>query len=74
VAREVVAHHWCRTHLSHTEEKSLTSMVETTGLGLGTIPVPLMADLHKAAQTSEIAIERALNNTSALADQRVSGS
>jgi hypothetical protein len=60
VAREVLAHDGCRAMLIGTEERALTSAVRSSGLGLGTIPVPLMADLYTAMMLCETAMKRSL--------------
>ncbi|GAA4945800.1 hypothetical protein HD597_006729 [Nonomuraea thailandensis] len=60
VAREILAHDRCRAMLIGAEKQALTSAVQAAGLGLGTIPVPVLADLLAAVEMSEIAIERSL--------------
>ncbi|MET9241203.1 hypothetical protein [Nonomuraea sp. NPDC003709] len=69
VAREVLAHYGCRAFLNHVDEKALTSAVKSAGLGLGSIPDPLLADLLTAVENGETAIERALNAPTRVASE-----
>lgn len=59
-AREVLAHGGCTAMLIGAEQQALTSAVESSGLGLGAIPAPLMTDLLAAVVLSETVIERSL--------------
>lgn len=58
-AREVLTHNRGSTLLSDVERDDLTAAVRNAGLGLGTIPEPLLSDLLTAVQTSETTIETA---------------
>ncbi|MEU7002667.1 hypothetical protein [Nonomuraea sp. NPDC046570] len=60
VARDILAHNGCRAALTDEEERALTLAVQSAGLGLGSLPAHLMADLFRAVKTSERAIERSL--------------
>lgn len=61
-ARDVLAHDGCRPRLSATEELALSAAVKSSGLGRGTIPEHLMADLLSAAEISEMAAAQHLEN------------
>ncbi|QFY11514.1 hypothetical protein GBF35_37450 [Nonomuraea phyllanthi] len=61
-AREVLAHKQGSAMLSLVEQHELTAAVHDAGLGLGTIPDPLMSDLLTAVGTSETVIERGLGS------------
>ncbi|GAA3252890.1 hypothetical protein [Nonomuraea helvata] len=69
VAREVLAHDGCRSFLDHVDEKALTSAAESAGLGIGSIPDQLMADLLAAVERSETAIERVLDTPTRVASE-----
>ncbi|GAA1681109.1 hypothetical protein GCM10009733_092310 [Nonomuraea maheshkhaliensis] len=60
VARELLTHDRCSTNLNPADEKLLTSAAESAGLGIGTIPEPLLSDLLEAVARSELVIRRGL--------------
>ncbi|GAA1018953.1 hypothetical protein Aple_025180 [Acrocarpospora pleiomorpha] len=60
-AREVLTHERTRALLSLAEQRELSSAVQNAGLGLGTIPTPLISDLFSAVKTSETVIAAGLN-------------
>lgn len=59
-AREVLAHKQASALLSLAEQRELAVAVHNAGLGLGTIPDPLMSDIFSAVRTSETVIEAGL--------------
>ncbi|MGV9386229.1 hypothetical protein ACWDRB_61235 [Nonomuraea sp. NPDC003707] len=63
-AREVLAHKQGNAMLSLAEQHELTSAIRDAGLGLGTIPPPLLGDLLAAVRTSETVIESSLDTRS----------
>ncbi|MEU6036118.1 hypothetical protein ABZ801_11985 [Actinomadura sp. NPDC047616] len=58
VARDILAHHLCRTQLLTTEQNTLSNRVQLSGLHRGTIPDHLMADLLAAVKASETVTAR----------------
>ncbi|MEV0167799.1 hypothetical protein [Nonomuraea fuscirosea] len=60
VAREVLTHDRCSTNLNPADARLLTSAAESAGLGIGTIPDPLLNDLLEAVASCEMVIQRVL--------------
>ena len=59
-ARDVLAHDGCRAHLTGSEKRALSAVVQTSGLERGAIPGYLMTDLRAAVMTSETVTARNL--------------
>jgi hypothetical protein len=59
-ARDMLGHKACSTLLTETQERALSTAVRSSGLGQGTIPAPLMADLQAAIKGIENATQRNL--------------
>jgi hypothetical protein len=59
-ARDVLGHGGCRMLLTERQERALSTALRSSGLGQGTIPGGLMADLQAAVRVSENATTRAL--------------
>jgi len=59
-ARDVLAHDGCRARLVDSEEKALSTAVQSSGLGRHAMPAHLMADLLSAVETSEVAASQHL--------------
>lgn len=64
-ARDLAEHPICRGLLSDLKARELVSLVTASGLGQGSIPVPVLADLSIAVEASEEVIMRALSSRSA---------
>ncbi|WP_344917346.1 hypothetical protein [Streptosporangium oxazolinicum] len=52
-AREVLFHDGCKPHLNSSQKETLSATVRCSGLGVGTIPPLLLAELLAAVRTSE---------------------
>jgi hypothetical protein len=57
-ARDVLGHKGCSAMLTETQERALSTAVRSSGLGQGSIPAHLMADLQAAIKVSENATGR----------------
>ncbi|MFG6197800.1 hypothetical protein [Nonomuraea sp. JJY05] len=60
VAREVLSHEGCKAMLIGTEEQALATAMQSSGLGLRTIPAHLMPDFFAAVMLCETVLERSL--------------
>jgi hypothetical protein len=60
LARDVLAHACCRALLAGSEEQRLSVTVQSAGLGRGSMPEELQADLLAAAEMSESVVARHL--------------
>lgn len=59
-AREVLRHHTARGQIAPGEREALNTLVRRAGLGRGSIPPPLLADLLAAVQSAERVLSRTL--------------
>jgi hypothetical protein len=64
-ARDVLAHAGCRSLLDRDDEQALSAAVQASGVGGGTIPSHLFADLVTAVDISERAAARCLESPAA---------
>ncbi|MEO3861334.1 thiopeptide-type bacteriocin biosynthesis protein [Acrocarpospora sp. B8E8] len=60
VAREVLGHPACRTRMTSGQRRDLIALVERAGLGQGTIPQLLLADLAASVEAAGAVLAQAL--------------